>query len=289
MNVYDADLYPNMQFEERQTQGGFGLLRSYHTGQQGKCVFKMDVAYNGTTLPAYLDKLMNGCGLVKTGLVFTPRLQAPDAAGAVVKCLTIGLWVDGKFACIYGAMGNCKITMKSAQIAVFEFEFTGILDVESDVAIVTPTYPDENAIKVRAADGTTSYDTGAGAVNMCCEQIVLDFGNQVVPKKCISAEKGFDFFFVANRMPKITANPESKLVADQDWLSHMFDSDVGDLLIVLPSTAGGGTGIQITAGAAQIKSKKPGNRDAIAIDDLEFDLCADTGNSNQQFAIEYVD
>lgn len=292
MNVYDADITPMLQWEERKSQGGFGLLRSYHTGQVGKATFKMDLVYDGTTIPTYLDtKLFPGCGVTKTTTTFAPKLQAPDAGGADVKCLTIGLWVDGKFACIYGAAGNCKIEMKTAQIVTLSFEFTGILDVEADVAIVTPTYPDENLIKVRAANGSVTYD----AVEMCMESLTLDFGCQVIGKKCINAAKGYDFFMVADFMPKITGNPESKLVASQDWLTMMLASEAEPLICILPGadvayTAGEDDHnlIMITAPKAQLKNKKQGNREGIAIDDLEFDCCINTADSNNQFKINFI-
>jgi hypothetical protein len=178
--------------------------------------------------------------------------------------------------------------MRTSQIVVLDFEFTGILDVEADAAIVAPTYPDENASKIRAANGVTEYDD----IEMCLESMTFDFGNQVVPKKCINAPEGIDFFLVSDRMPKVTANPESKLVASQDWMGMMLTSDVAPLLTLLPAegyVAGAEDhSVKILAPRAQIKNKTPGNREGIAIDDLEFDCCINTADANNLFSIEFM-
>jgi hypothetical protein len=287
MNVYDADIMPELQWEDRMSQNGFGTLRSYHTGQVGKATFKIDLAYGGTSIPAYLTTLLSGCGIVLNTRKFQSKLEAPDAPSAAVKCLTIGLWMDGKFGCIYGAAGNVKMEAKSSQIVTFEFEFTGILDVEVDTAIVAPTYPDENAIKIRAAGGVTTFNS----VAMCMDSVTVDFGGQVIGKKCISAEKGFDFFMVANRMPKVTASPESKYVAQQDRLLAMLNSEVYPLVLQFPATGYvAGTdakSIKFIAPKAQLKGKKPGNREGIATDDLEFQCNIDPATPNNEFSMEF--
>ena len=171
-NVYDLEIVPDIQFDERAAQGGFGTQRSTPGGRKGKATFKCDVAFDGAAVPNWANNILPACGLIKTGTAFHPKTQTPDTSGASVKTATIGKWMDGKFSSIYGAMGTFKLVMPTGKIAYFEFEFEGLYGGEVDAAVPSPTYP--TAQKLRAAGGPMTFDD----VAMCNESATFDVGNK---------------------------------------------------------------------------------------------------------------
>lgn len=284
-NVYDLKIEPDVQFNERDAQGGFGTQKSVPGGRKGKASFKVDLAYDGITVPTWADLLLPGCGLVKTGLVFAPKSQSPDAAGATVKTLTIGKWTDRKYRCIYGAMGNVKLMYKTGEIPVLEFDFEGIFGGETDVAMVAPTYPTESKLVLMGAPVT--YD----AVAMCLESLSLDVGNSMYLKECPNSDYAYEFAVIKQRKSKVTANPESKLVAAQDRMGLYLAGTEKVLRVVCPAPgyvlATGAKSVELLASQAQLIKNGPGERNGVEIDDMEFQLNQAASTLDSEFTITF--
>lgn len=279
-NVYDFEIVPDIDFDERDALGGFGTQRSTPGGRKGKATFKCDVAFDGAAVPTWANIILPACGLIKTGNVFTPKTQTPDTSGAAVKTATIGKWMNGKFSSIYGAMGTFKLVMPTGKIAYFEFEFEGLYGGESDVAVPTPTYP--VAQKLRAAGGPMTFN----AVAMCVESATFDVGNKLYLKQCSNTEQGYEFAIITNRTPKLTANPESKLVAQQDRMGIYLAGTEAIYSNTIPGP--GDSEIVLLASQAQIMENKEGNRNDVAIDDMTLQFNSLLSTIDSDFSLTFT-
>lgn len=286
-NVYDLEINPDIQMDTRSAQGQFGTQRSVPGGSKGKCTFKIDMAYDAIAIPTWADLLFPPCGIVKTARVFNPKTQSVDAAGAVLKTITLGKWTDGKYASIYGAMGTFKIVWETSKIVTFEFEFDGVYDGEIDQAPPTPTYPAATEIKLKAAGGPATYD----AVAMCMASMTFELGNTIYLKECSGQTKGYEYAIITDRAPKVTGNPESKLVAAQDRQGLFLAGSEKVLRYVVPAAGyNSGTGaksIEFLANFAQIMDDKEAERNGIAVDDIGFQLNNSNATADSDFSITF--
>ena len=284
-NVYDLEIMPDIAMEERPAQGSFGTQKSIVGGRRGKATFKLDfLSFDGLVLPTWTT-LLPAVGLIKTGNVFAPKTQTPDTAGAVVKTLSIGKWMNGKFDCIYGAMGNLKIVLPTNKGAVCEFEFEGIFDDQIDQAMPTPTYPNEP--KLVCKGGPSTYD----AIAFCAESVNFDIGNSLYLKECSNSIQGYDFALINDRKAKITTNPESKLVAQQNRMGYFLAGTEKVFRYVLPApgyvSGTGAKSVEILASQAQIIANKEGSREGVAIDDMTVQLNQSLTSADSDFTITF--
>lgn len=279
-NVYDLEIVPDIPIDERQSPGRFGTQSGVPGGQKGKATFKHDLRADGIAVPTWADLLLPACGLTKTGSTFKPKTQSPDAAGATVKTLTIGKWMNGKYSHIYGAMGSVKITWPTSKIVTLEFDFEGVLGDEVDASMPAPTYPTE--AKLKAAGGAVTYD----GVALCLETMSLDLANTIYVKECPSEIKGYEYALITDRKPKVTGTPESKLVATQDRML-LFRGGTEKVLAYSVPAPGTGKNVKFLANLAQISELKEGDRSGVSIDDITWMLNQTLSPGDDDFSIEF--
>jgi len=262
--VYNAEefiIQPNIAMTRREGQGGFNYLPSIPEGMTGTCTVKMGMSYNGTDIPSWASVLLPACGWVDSAGTFSPKTEAP---GTNVKTITIGHYKDGKRTLLSGAMGTFKIMCETGKTAYIQFTFTGKYSSnETDTALITPTYP--TVLPLRFAAGALIWNS----VALCTSKVEVDAGNSVIMRECVNASdrSGYISALVTNRVPIITADPESVLVATQDrdakWLTstpEAFSMQIGS----------SGSAITIAAPKAQLENKQQGNRNDMLTDDLTW-------------------
>lgn len=284
-NIYDLEIMPDISMEERPAQGSFGTQKSIVGGRKGKATFKCDLSFDGLVIPTWANVLLPAVGLFKTGNVFAPKTQTPDTAGAVVKTLTIGKWMNGKFDSIFGAMGNLKIALPTNRGAVCEFEFEGVFADQIDQAMPAPTYPNEP--KLVCKGGPSTYDS----IAFCAESVSFDLGNSLYLKECSNSLLGYDFAIINDRKAKITTNPESKLVAEQNRMGFFLAGTEKVFRYVLPApgyvSGTGAKSVEILASQAQIIANKEGSREGVSIDDMTLQLNQSLTTADSDFTITF--
>lgn len=260
-NVWDSIIQHETEMMEVLGQSGFGRRASVPGGYIAKVSFKSHMGWDGTsTEPSWADTFFPACGWVKSAQVFTPRTEAP---GSNVKTLTLGVWNDGKYKVVKGCMGNFKIIAPSGKLAVIEWEFTGIYVPETDASIVAPTYPTASAL--RHANSTSTWNS----VALCYSTITFDAGNTVTPLECAAAD-GYGMAIVTDRNSKVTADPESKLVATQDRHAAMLAMTEAALTYDIDGPTN--SVITIAAPKAQIVKNTEADRNGIVVDQIEWQL-----------------
>lgn len=278
-NAYDVVIQPNIAMTQREGQGGFGMLASYPEGMSGKATFKIDVSWDGVGVPVWASTFLPACGMVATGNIYKPKTEAPSSTSSV-KTLTIGCYVDGVFKSIRGASGTVKLVCKTGSIAVLEFDFTGVWVPPTAVAIIAPTYSIEPSL--RYATSTTTWNS----VGLCLESITLDFGNTVTLRECATTVQGFDNAIITNRNPKVTANPEAKLLATQDRFGQWIASTEGILTWNFPGGAAS-TFVVVSVPKAQLMNCQEGDRNGLVTDELEFSCNRNGSTVDEEFSIEF--
>lgn len=270
-NAWDVDLNPTIDFEKREAQGSFDSLQGALGARTGKMTFKTEAGWSGTGLPTWASTLLPACAYVASAQVYTPRSEAP---GTNVKTLTMGAYINGIFKSIAGAMGNFKMVLPTGKRAYIEWEFTGVWQPPTDVAIILPTYPTGDVL--RFADATLTYNS----VTQCVANMTLDAGNEVVMRECSTTEAGFISALVTGREPKITLDPEAQLVATED---RHGDWIAGNEYALSCAIAGTGTGALLTIAApkAQISSLKQADRNGLLIDEVEL-YCNKNGDTKDE-------
>lgn len=279
VNAYDFVINPEFDFQERQGQGGFGRLASIAGARRGRATFSIDLAYDGSTVPAWADLFLPACGFVKSSTTFYPKTQVPDT-GTDVKTLTIAGFFNGVRRMIYGAAGTARIVLPTGRMGRIEFDFQGVYADESDVAIPS-SINYVNTLPLRVAGGATAWSS----YNLCLESATIDLGNVVTARECSTTEAGIDNFVITDRNIRITGNPESKLIATQDRYSQFKNMTEAALSFTIdgPSTST----LVITAPKAQLVSKPMGDRNGIMIDQLEWQANKNVDTADQELSIAF--
>ena len=279
-NAEGFTIQPSIAVTRREGQGGFNYLPGIPEGMQGTCTVRFGMSYNGTTLPSWASVLLPACGWVATGLVLSPVTQGPGLAGGV-KTITIGDYKDGKLSVLSGAMGVWKIIAETGKQAIIEFTFTGKYSTnETDVAILSPTYP--TTLPLRVAQGALTWNS----VALCTSSVEIDSGNTVIMRECVNASdrSGYISAVVTDRAPVITANPESVLVATQDRDAKWLTSTPEAFSLQIGAT---GTSITIAAPKAQLENKQQGDRSGLMSDDLTWLCTANASTPDTELTITF--
>lgn len=277
-NAYNIVAQQEIEFESREAQGGFGMHTSLAGGRKGRITFSVDASWDGTaTEPSWADTFLPACGWVKTGQVFTPRTEVP---GTNVKTLTIAVYQDGMRKILSGSAGTFTMLNPTGRTAVFNFDFMGIWQAPTDVAILAPTYPTD--LGLRYASSTTTWDS----VALCLENITLDSGNTVILKECAGSVSGYDYAIITNRVVTVTGNPESKLVATQDRFGKLILNSEAALTWNLDGPTN--SVLTIAAPKAQIIDIKEGDRNGLVIDDITWQCNRNGSNIDQEVSMTFT-
>ena len=262
MNIMDAEINADFGVDQRMKQGSFGSIGAITQARTGTCRFRVNLTGDGAgAAPTWADTFLPACGLVKSGVgpyVFTPTTEPP---GTNVKTLTIGGYIDGVRHLLHGCAGNARFVFPSGQMSYVEFEFRGVWNAPTDVALLSPTYPAD--LPMRAASATFTI----GSWSPCFNSMTIDLGNTIAPRPCSTTAAGVHSFLITSRLSTCEIDPEASLVATNnhytDWVtptSQTFSYDLEDASDKITLSASG-TNFQIT-------NVQAGNREGVLTDTI---------------------
>lgn len=277
INCYNVVINPELEFEERQGQGGFGRLASIPGARRGRATFSVDLAYDGAAVPAWAATFLPACGLVLSTATYKPRTEAP---GTNVKTLTIAAFIDGVRRQIYGAVGNARFVLPTGRMGRVEFDFQGVYSDESDTAIPS-SINYVNTLPLRVGGGAASW---AGST-VCMEAATIDLGNVITARECQTTAAGIDSFVVTDRNIKVTGNPESKLIATQGRYAQFRDMTEGALSFTIAGPTA--STLVFSMPKAQIVAKPMGDRNGIMVDQLEWQANKNVDLSDEELSIVF--
>ena len=279
-NVTDFELNPDIAFQQRPSQGGIGRRSAVPEGHRATITFRTELAYDGVTVPNWASVLLPACGFVDNGSgVFTPRFERP---GTNVKTLTFGRYLDGTRQLASGCSGTFTVNLPTGKMGFIDWEFTGIWRGDSDVSILTPTYPTEPALRVTRGSSTFN------SVNFCARQVTIAAANTVTGLECndnSSNDTGFHYFFISDRLSTATTDPQSVLMATQNRAAIML---AGTEAVFTVGVGGpSGSSIVFSAPKAQLMTKTGGARDNIAIDNCSYQFNRNGNAVDQEMSITF--
>lgn len=215
-----VDIVINPEFEditekERERRN----LAGYHPGvlaqRVGRITFEKELSA-GSATPGWAAKYLTACGLGYATGAYRRDARHPLISASTVNTLTLGLYQDGVFHRLHGAMGTCVISGEAGKVARARFTFTGKYVKPSDVALLAPTY--ETPALLRLADA--AFAVGAMAPKI--SRFELDLGNEVEPFHDASHEDGILYYMIADFQTRLKVDPIMSLVAEQD-VYGLFD------------------------------------------------------------------
>ena len=277
INAYNVVINPETEVEQREGQGGFGKLASIPGARRGRATFSVDLAYDGSTVPAWASTYLPACGLVLSTATYKPRTEVP---GSNVKTATIAAFVDGVRRQIYGAVGNARFILPTGRMGRIEFDFQGVYSDEADVAIPS-SINYVNTLPLRVSGGATSWASS----NICLESATIDLGNVITARECSTSAAGIDSFVITDRNIRVTGNPESKLIATQNRYGQFRDATEGILSFTIagPTTST----VVFSMPKAQIVAKPMGDRNGIMIDQIEWQANKNVDTADEELSFTF--
>lgn len=274
-NVFDASIEPMIDYVAREGQGAtLSPITGTRGPTGGRAKFSVELT-GGASAPAWASTFLPACGLYLNSLTLTPESKPPEASGANTKTLTIALYIDGVKKAICGAMGNAVFRFTSGQRIMVDFDFTGKWIAPSNVAVLAPTFPTAAPLRF------VSSAVLVGSFSPKIESMEIDLGNTVVLREDSGDATGYHSAVITGRAAKGRMNPELTLTGNHsssvwdvyaDWIARTQRQ---------LSLESGTTGnkVAFTCPKMEITNVTPGERNGLAIEDIEFQLnrSADAG------------
>lgn len=277
-NVFNAEMQPDVPLVGREGQASLSQLTAAIGAYAGTCKFSIELNCASAAVPGWASTFLAACGVGGSALVYTPDSRPPEASSSTAKTITIGAYVDGKKKMLHGCMGNAVFRFRAGQPVMIDFEFKGIWNAVSDVALLAPTYPTTAPLRF------ISSSLAIGSVNPIVGELTFDLGNEVVLRESSSTSTGYHSAVIVSRAPKVSVDPEAALVAGYD--------PYGDFLarterVLSWACASGGHGVAFSAPKAQVGKVSEGNRNGILTDPIEYQLNRSASAGEDEYTITF--
>lgn len=273
----DAKIDDETPLEMREDDATLGKRTGVMGPKRGKATFTVELKGSGTagTSPLWALILLPACGMHETA-----GSWAFTSATANYKTLTIGIYEDGKKRQIHGAMGSFSIEGESGKPVAIKFEFTGILDAESDVALLAP---EADTVKPPAFQAAT-FSFGAAAVAPTAK-FSLASGAKVELREDFTNAGGYIAALITGRDVAGKIDPEATLVATRDYFAD-FHNGVEQSLSVAIGTVAGNI-ITVAAPKAQAKQISEGDRNGLVVNEHEFSCNKSAAAGDDELTIAF--
>ena len=252
------------------------------TTRLARLSFKVEAKGSGTagTAPA-VGKLLRACGLAETVVASTSVTYNPTSALANIPTLSLAIYKDGLRKAIKGARGNVKYSAKAGEPGMFEFEFTGVYDGVTDVALITPSGV-ETTVPISLLSATFSIASFSAFVS----QITFDMGNTLAPRGDINQASGYISTLLTKRNPKGSFDPEDELVATHDFYGRWLAGTTGSLTWKHQGSAGNIA--TFTVPACQYMKLSEADRNGIAVLNSDFLMARSSTSGDDELSIAFT-
>jgi tail tube protein len=201
--------------------GDIGRLPSVIGQESGSVSFTMWLRGAGAAYAAGVkpeaDRALRGCALIGTGS-FTSGAEKWTYQPGTAESYTIYCVAEnGRTLKLVGCFGTVQFAMSAGNQCIATFRFQGKIGGVSDVTYVggvisgTPQYP---VMK------SSAWGIGAGPYQPRIASVNLDLGNTLFPIDAINDTVGLAGYFIGDRNPRMTIDPEIDTVANFDWYTQ---------------------------------------------------------------------
>ena len=141
--VIDPVLRPDIDMAPRKWEGSFDGRPSIAIARRGRCTFGLEMAGDGSGgVPSWAPVFLPACTLARTGAatkIFRRLIGPPKTSTTDNRTITLGLFMDGVYEQIHGAMGSVNFVFAIGMIVRAWFDFTGVYTSNVDTAVVELT------------------------------------------------------------------------------------------------------------------------------------------------------
>ncbi|HAM40397.1 MAG TPA: hypothetical protein DCP69_03420 [Candidatus Omnitrophica bacterium] len=246
-----------------------------------KCELKgTGSAYSATVKPA-LGMYLRACGFAET-VVTTAGSETvtylPASTG--VPSLTLWMYDDGAVRKLKGCRGTVSFSGKIGEPIFAEFKFSGVYDGAPALAMISPTL--ESTIPPVMLNAALTIDSYAAIF----ETFSIDMGNEIQMRSSASAATGYLSAMLTDRKPTGKLDPEMVLPAAYDFMGKWESGAAG--IFSLGPIAGSGDYNKFSISAPKCVYTKvgSGDRNGIAVADLDFQLAMNSGDD--EFQLQFV-
>jgi hypothetical protein len=232
---------------------------------------------------ADFTRCFEACGLVATYSGTTPNEQASfkpssttisdETSGAYH---TIGLYKDGKQYLIHGAQGNVRFVLNNGQPVRAEYEFLGVFNTPTDVALLSPTLP--SVVEPPFLGASMSILSYTSPI---FESLTIDLGNELRMRPFPNDTAGFHTAQIVRRNVTGTIDVEEALAATKNWYGEWIAGTTGSLDTgVFPSGGANYNQFQFTLPKIKYTGVAQGDREGLMTAPVTFEalLNSDAGD-----------
>jgi len=274
-NAYDVDIQPAIDYDDREGQGGFGMLTGTLGPYKGTVKFKTDLLGGTSSEPTTFSTLMPACGYVGASHVYGPVSAAPGVSG--VKSVTIGVYADGKLKKLKGAMGTAVFNFTAGKRVSIDWTFTGVWVAPIDSALIAPTYPSTAPLRFTSSGFTIN------SVSLKLSTLTIDLGNQVEMREDSTQASGYISAIITGRKIVGKLDPEASTVATNDVYGQWLAGAAVGALALSMGTAG--DEVSIAAPVLQYMNMQEGDRNKIEVDEADFQCVRNAGDDELTFML----
>lgn len=239
--------------------------------------FETEIRGSGTnTTPPSWFTLLRGCAFGET--IGGSEVDG-DPISTAFETLTLAVNVDGVEFKIHGAMGTLRITEVSGEPGKIAWEFLGVYNEPTDVALpVVPSYDDQTAEAFVGAVATLGGDS------FLFKTLEIDMAQVLTPREKPSAPGGVFSVRVTDRMPTFSIDPEMDAVATENFFNDLT-TNVEQALAIQHGTVAGNI-VKIGAPACQYEGLEPVDRDGILVLNATGRLNRNSAGGDDEINIE---
>lgn len=264
-----------------------GLIRPY-LGQSEQLLtqtrvlvnFEVELAGSGTagTAPAY-GPLLRACSFTETVSAGVSVTYEPNS-DAAPKSVTIYFNNDGVLHKATGCRGTFSLNCAVGEIPTIAFEFTGIYNTPTDVALGSPTYANQADPVVFKQGNTTGFEVFSYAG--CLQSFTMELANELVYRELVGCTKQV---LITNRAPAGEVMIEAVSIATKNFFSEATGNSTGNLTFQHGQTAG--NIVTFTAGQIDLGNPSYSDEDGIQMLTLPY-IATPTDSGNDEMEIVFT-
>jgi hypothetical protein len=212
---------------------------------------------------------------------------APVSSGAGINTTfyTVGIYNDGILYRLAGAEGNVKLSTKSGELWVAEFEMWGAYVAPSDVAMRTTSLSGSAPAPppfLGAAMSVLSYGTPR------IDAFTFDLGNSLIYRGDPNAASGVLTALITGRKTNGTLDPEGTTVGVNPYFNQLLADTTGSITTgTFPSTGTQYNKLNLTMPKAKFRKVSLGDRNGLRTFPIEYEAQRNTDTGDDSWSLVF--
>lgn len=233
INVFGSSLESAIKMVEREPQGTFTPLAPIPGASEATSKFKTEMTVQGgVSDPFWMTVLLKACGFAVNATIWKPLTGAGTT-------LTMGLYQSGQLLQMAGAVGKFTMNFESGKPVMIDWDFQGVWQSPTGVALITPTYPAATLVP-RFAGATLTL----GGLALRVGKMSITVENSIAMREDATAldpggyGTGIHSYQITGRKITTKISPEALPLATKDWWAdHRAVTGAALAMVIGGSTA----------------------------------------------------